>query len=88
MDSGFVEREIKKEEIPMLDVGENPEAPVPREMIDLESTFEKLETELKEVIASSDQLRKSFLDLTELKQILLKAQVFFASVCIILKMTS
>ena len=34
--SGFLEAEIKKDSIPMLDTGENPDAPLPREMIDLE----------------------------------------------------
>ena len=37
--AGFLEREIKKEEIMMLDTGENPDAPLPREMIDLEVRF-------------------------------------------------
>ncbi|XGW15377.1 hypothetical protein V3C99_001118 [Haemonchus contortus] len=32
----YLEREIKKDQIPMLDTGENPDAPQPREMIDLE----------------------------------------------------
>lgn len=32
----YLEKEIKKDDIPMLDTGENPEAPQPREMIDLE----------------------------------------------------
>jgi hypothetical protein len=31
-----LEKEIKKDGIPMLDTGDNPDAPVPREMIDLE----------------------------------------------------
>ena len=43
----FLEKEIKKDGIPMMDGGEPPEAPQPREMIDLEATFEKLETELR-----------------------------------------
>lgn len=34
--TGFLEREIKKDAIPLLDTGENPDAPQPREMIDLE----------------------------------------------------
>lgn len=34
--SGYLEKEIKKDGIPMLDIGDNPEAPQPREMIDLE----------------------------------------------------
>lgn len=35
----YLEKEIKKDGIPMLDTGENPEAPQPREMIDLEVSF-------------------------------------------------
>lgn len=35
----YLEKEIKKDGIPMLDTGENPEAPQPREMIDLEVIF-------------------------------------------------
>lgn len=36
---GFVEKEIKKANIPILDTGENPEVPFPRDMIDLEVIF-------------------------------------------------
>lgn len=32
----YLEKEIKKDGIPMTDSGESPEAPQPREMIDLE----------------------------------------------------
>lgn len=32
----YLEKEINKDGIPMLDTGENPDAPLPREMIDLE----------------------------------------------------
>ncbi|KAG5882898.1 hypothetical protein JTB14_020166 [Gonioctena quinquepunctata] len=73
----YLEKEIKKDEIPMLDTGENPEAPQPREMIDLEATFEKLENELREVNQNAEALKRNFLELTELKQILRKTQVFF-----------
>jgi hypothetical protein len=34
--TGFLEKEIRKDGIPMLDTGDNPDAPAPREMIDLE----------------------------------------------------
>lgn len=86
----------------MLDTGENPEAPQPREMIDLEvstyytpdfssfpknyiyvhnqATFEKLENELREVNQNAEALKRNFLELTELKQILRKTQVFFDEV--------
>lgn len=36
----YLEKEIKKDGIPMLDTGESPEAPQPREMIDLEVRIE------------------------------------------------
>lgn len=73
----FLEKEIKKDEIPMLDTGDSPEAPQPREMIDLEATFEKLEHELQEVNQNAQALKKNFLELTELKHILRKTQQFF-----------
>lgn len=73
----FLEKEIRKDGIPMLDTGDNPDAPVPREMIDLEATFEKLESEMNDVNANTEALKKNFLELTELKHILRKTQTFF-----------
>ncbi|VDP07354.1 unnamed protein product [Soboliphyme baturini] len=73
----FLEKEIKKDRIPILDTGENPDAPQPREMIDLEATFEKLDNELREVNTNEEMLKRNFLELTELKHILRKAQTFF-----------
>lgn len=32
----YLEKEIRKDDIPLLDTGDSPEAPQPREMIDLE----------------------------------------------------
>lgn len=82
MFAGFLEKEIKKDGIPMLDVGDNPEAPQPREMIDLEATYEKLENELKEVNTNAEALKKTFLELTELRHILAKTQQFFDEVIV------
>merc|ERR1711971_992227 len=74
----FLEKEIKKDDIPMMDSGDiSPEAPQPREMIDLEATFDKLENELQEVNQNAEALKKNFLELTELKHILRKTQQFF-----------
>ncbi|KAJ8344741.1 hypothetical protein SKAU_G00289340 [Synaphobranchus kaupii] len=73
----FVEKEIKKANIPVVDTGENPEVPFPRDMIDLEATFEKLENELKEINTNQEALKKNFLELTELKHILRHTQQFF-----------
>ncbi|KTF80350.1 hypothetical protein cypCar_00032382 [Cyprinus carpio] len=60
-----------------LNTGENPEVPLPRDMIDLEATFEKLENELKEINTNQEALKKNFLELTELKHILRRTQQFF-----------
>ncbi|KAF6776504.1 hypothetical protein AHF37_03983 [Paragonimus kellicotti] len=73
----FLEKEIEKDKFPILDTGENPEAPAPREIIDLEGIFEKLENELKEVNSSAEELTKAHIKLSELKQILRKTQNFF-----------
>uniref|UniRef100_A0A673BEH6 V-type proton ATPase subunit a n=1 Tax=Sphaeramia orbicularis TaxID=375764 RepID=A0A673BEH6_9TELE len=76
----FVEKEVKKANIPIVDTGENPEVPFPRDMIDLEATFEKLENELKEINTNQEALKKNFLELTELKHILRRTQQFFDEV--------
>lgn len=73
----YLEREIRRDAIPVLDTGDNPEAPMPREMIDLEANFEKLENELKEVNSNAEALKRNYLELTELRHILKKTQVFF-----------
>ncbi|KAB1266681.1 V-type proton ATPase 116 kDa subunit a isoform 1 [Camelus dromedarius] len=74
---GFVEKEIRKANIPIMDTGENPEVPFPRDMIDLEANFEKIENELKEINTNQEALKRNFLELTELKFILRKTQQFF-----------
>ncbi|KFQ08389.1 V-type proton ATPase 116 kDa subunit a isoform 1, partial [Leptosomus discolor] len=76
----FVEKEIKKANIPIMDTGENPEVPFPRDMIDLEANFEKIENELKEINTNQEALKRNFLELTELKFILRKTQQFFDEV--------
>lgn len=43
----FMEKEIKQDGLPMVEPLNSPEAPQPREMIDLEATFDKLEKELQ-----------------------------------------
>ncbi|XP_021586810.2 V-type proton ATPase 116 kDa subunit a 4 [Ictidomys tridecemlineatus] len=54
-----------------------PETPLPREMITLETILEKLEGELQEANQNQQALKKSFLELTELKYLLKKTQDFF-----------
>ena len=47
-----------------------------------QATFEKLENEMKEVNTNAEALKKNFLELTELKHILRKTQLFFEEVTI------
>ncbi|GAB5568821.1 V-type proton ATPase 116 kDa subunit a [Prionailurus iriomotensis] len=54
-----------------------PPTPLPREMITLETLLEKLEGELQEANQNQQALKKSFLELTELKHLLKKTQDFF-----------
>ncbi len=49
-------------------------------MIDLESKFEVLEAEVKEINANKETLKKNLLDLIELQQILEKTHGFFEEV--------
>ncbi|XP_013208696.1 V-type proton ATPase 116 kDa subunit a isoform X2 [Microtus ochrogaster] len=72
----FLEDEMQNE-IVIQTPEKEPETPLPREMITLESTLEKLEGELQEANQSQQALKKSFLELTELKYLLKKTQDFF-----------
>lgn len=74
----YLETQMKKDNINIIDTGENPEAPQPREMIDLEATFEKLENEMMEVNSNAGTLKKNSLELTELLHVLRTTQLFFA----------
>ncbi|CAF1367420.1 unnamed protein product [Adineta ricciae] len=76
----FLESEIKKEEIPIVDTNENPDAPKPRELVDLEAMIDKLDYDLKQINTNSDALRKNFNELTELKFNLAMTQGFFQQV--------
>jgi len=73
----YLEEELAKANIEIIDNNENPEAPLPRETIPLEQDLEQLETQLREVNANQEQLNKNFLELTELKHVLRKTQGFF-----------
>ena len=81
----FLEKEIVKDAIPIFDAGDNPPAPIPKEMIDLEANLEKLENELKEVNVNTEALKRNYLELTELKHVLRQTQHFFDEVFLIAK---
>uniref|UniRef100_A0A8C0N2R1 V-type proton ATPase subunit a n=2 Tax=Canis lupus familiaris TaxID=9615 RepID=A0A8C0N2R1_CANLF len=72
----FLEDEMQNEIVAQLPE-RPPPTPLPREMITLETLLEKLEGELQEANQNQQALKKSFLELTELKHLLKKTQDFF-----------
>ncbi|EMP23989.1 hypothetical protein UY3_18932 [Chelonia mydas] len=72
----FLENEMENE-IVIFKPEKYPETPLPREMIDLETVLEKLESELQEANQNQQTLKQNFLELTELKHLLKKTQDFF-----------
>jgi V-type H+-transporting ATPase subunit a len=77
----FVNGELNKCNINTWDAtssdGNMPDAPIPKDMANLEETLHSIEAELKEVNANHEKLRENFLELAEVKHVLRKTQVFF-----------
>ncbi|XP_077297070.1 V-type proton ATPase 116 kDa subunit a1-like isoform X2 [Arctopsyche grandis] len=73
----YIEAEVNKDSVTIPDVREAPRAPNPREIIDLEAHLEKTENEILELSHNAVNLKSNFLELTELKHVLEKTQVFF-----------
>ncbi|KAJ8971707.1 hypothetical protein NQ317_006009 [Molorchus minor] len=73
----YIETEVKKDSVNIPDGSELPKAPNPREIIDLEAHLEKTEGDIKELSESAVNLKSNFLELTELRHVLEKTQVFF-----------
>ncbi|VDO15281.1 unnamed protein product [Rodentolepis nana] len=71
----YIEGEIVKDNMSIFEPDEVPEAPPPREMLDLETTLDKLDHELREVTYNAEQLQKSYMELTELKMVLRLTQL-------------
>ncbi|XP_069784005.1 V-type proton ATPase 116 kDa subunit a 1-like [Narcine bancroftii] len=73
----FLEKEMTKANIPVIESTENDKAPCPRDVIELEGAFEKLEKELKEINTNQEALKNNCLELTELKFLLQITEDFF-----------
>ncbi|XP_069484839.1 V-type proton ATPase 116 kDa subunit a 4-like [Ambystoma mexicanum] len=73
----FLESEMENDKIVIQEPATYPQAPLPRDMIDLETVLEKLDSELQEVNHNQQQLKQNFLELTELKHLLKKTEDFF-----------
>ncbi|CAG5111153.1 Oidioi.mRNA.OKI2018_I69.chr2.g5487.t1.cds [Oikopleura dioica] len=68
----YLEEELQKADIPVIDNNESPEAPLPKETLPLENDLEQLEKQMREVSQNQEQLNKNFSELTELKHVLRK----------------
>ncbi|XP_044727031.1 V-type proton ATPase 116 kDa subunit a1 isoform X2 [Chrysoperla carnea] len=73
----YIEAEVNKDNVHVPEVAEIPRAPNPREIIDLEAHLEKTENEILELSHNAVNLKTNYLELTELKHVLEKTQVFF-----------
>jgi len=75
----YIEAEVRKDGVTIPDLGRDlPRAPGPRDIINLEARFEKTENEILELSQNAVNLKSNFLELTELKQVLEKTQIFFS----------
>ncbi|XP_012943960.1 V-type proton ATPase 116 kDa subunit a1 isoform X2 [Aplysia californica] len=70
----YTEKEILKEDWKIPDYGENPKAPFPKEMNDLEVEFEKMDNELRQVNTNNEAIKQNYLELTELREVLTKTR--------------
>ncbi|XP_043282557.1 V-type proton ATPase 116 kDa subunit a1 isoform X2 [Venturia canescens] len=74
----YIEAEVKKDGVEISDdMTELPRAPNPREVIDLEAHIEKTENDILELSHNAVNLKSNYLELTELRHVLEKTQVFF-----------
>ena len=70
----YMEKDMEKDDIAIPDLDVIPNAPLPKDMVDLEAALDKLHTELTEVNDNMFTLKKNALELTELKTVLMNAQ--------------
>ncbi|KAK1121595.1 hypothetical protein K0M31_010387 [Melipona bicolor] len=74
----YIEAEVKKDGVPIADdLMELPRAPNPRMIIDLEAHLEETENDILELSQNAVNLKSNYLELTELRHVLEKTQVFF-----------
>lgn len=75
----YIEKEMNSEGLKADKSDLTPKAPPPKEMVDLEASLEKMESELREVNVNAVALKRNYCDLVELKEVLTKVQGFFAA---------
>ncbi|KAH8325716.1 hypothetical protein KR067_004987 [Drosophila pandora] len=76
----YIESEMKTDELklPELKPEEEPGAPNPREIVDLEAQLEKTENELREMSANGASLNANFRHMQQLKNVLENTEGFFS----------
>ena len=74
----YIQREAIRDEIEVAEPDENPAAPAPREMSELETSLSNLERDLSDVNTNYVALKKNELELKELKHLLLKTEQFLS----------
>ncbi|XP_034661529.1 V-type proton ATPase 116 kDa subunit a [Drosophila subobscura] len=76
----YVTAELEKDGHKVLDLMDDfPPAPKPRDIIELETHLEKTETEIMELAANNINLGTSYLELTEMIQVLERTDQFFSN---------
>ncbi|XP_035271451.1 V-type proton ATPase 116 kDa subunit a1 [Anguilla anguilla] len=73
----FLEKEIAMTSIAIPASCEIETVPCPRDVLELESTFEKLEQELKEINSNCEALKQNFTELMEMNYLLHMTEDFF-----------
>jgi len=75
----YIETEVRKEKINVieLDVEQYPLSPKPKDIINFEAQFEKIENEILELSKNSVNLNANYLELLELKEFLERTEGFF-----------
>ncbi|XP_058869882.1 V-type proton ATPase 116 kDa subunit a 1 isoform X4 [Acipenser ruthenus] len=73
----FLEKEITNSNIPIMDGRGNGKAPCPRDVLEMEAVFEKLEKELKEINSNHEVLKQNFTEMMEIKYLLQITEDFF-----------
>ncbi|KAK9504269.1 hypothetical protein O3M35_010643 [Rhynocoris fuscipes] len=73
----YIAAEIKKDDVNIPELEDIPDAPNPRELIDLEAQVERTDSEIQELSHNATNLRSNLIELTELKYVLEKTDAFF-----------
>ncbi|XP_062376974.1 V-type proton ATPase 116 kDa subunit a 1 [Sardina pilchardus] len=73
----LLQKEMLKSDIAVARGSDTERVPCPRDVFELESTFEKLEQELREINSNRDTLKHNFTELLEMKYLLQMAEDFF-----------